>query len=95
MRSKPLQKYKNKQLTNEYTLKPIRVNNLKSAKRLLSKLIYDLQIGNIDSKLAKDLTYLVSVYVNIFKEYDLEKKLDQLEKQLDTKKDQDLIFENW
>ena len=95
MRSKPLQKYKNKQLTSEYTLKPIRVNNLKSAKRLLSKLIYDLQIGNIDSKLAKDLTYLVSVYVNIFKEYDLEKKLDQLEKQLDTKKDQDLIFENW
>jgi hypothetical protein len=77
MRAKPLQKYKNKAVTEGYTPKPIKVTNLKTAKRLLSKLIYDLQINQIDSKLAKDLTYLVSVFVNIYKESDLETKINE------------------
>ena len=58
---------------------PIRVNNLKSAKRLLSRLIYELQSGAITSQLAKDLTYLLNVYVTTFKTYENEVRLTELE----------------
>ena len=55
---------------------------MKTAKRLISKLIYDLQIGKVDSKLAKDLTYLVSIYVNIHKEFELEQRINGLEERI-------------
>jgi len=61
---------------------PIKVNNLKSAKRLLSRLIYELQAGTIESQIAKDLTYLLTSYVNVFKQHEFEQRLEELEKKL-------------
>ena len=69
-----------KTYTPDVKAKPaIKITNLKSAKRLLGRLIYDLQRGTVSSQLAKDLTYLLNVYVNIFKVYENELRLLELE----------------
>lgn len=78
MMEKSLQVIKNKNDNVSYT--PIKVNSLKSAKRLLSKLIYELQTGNIDNQKAKDLTYLLISFVNVFKQYEIERRLEEVEK---------------
>jgi len=64
------------------TPKPIKVTNLRAAKRLLSRLIYQLQSGEIQGTTAKDLTYLLSVFVNLFKQMEFEQRLEMLEKRL-------------
>ena len=71
---------KNKILRSKHPA--IKVNNLKSAKRLLSRLIYELQAGTVSSQLAKDLTYLLTSYVNVFKTYEMETKLSELEERI-------------
>ena len=60
----------------------IKVNNVKQAKRLLSKLIYGLQTGEIDSRKAKDITYLLSVMITVIKETEFDERLKELEKRL-------------
>ena len=61
--------------------KAIRVSSIKDARRLLSRLISQLQQGTVLSRDAKDLTYLLSIYVQITRESDLEERLEALEKQ--------------
>jgi hypothetical protein len=63
-------------------MRPIRVNDLKSAKRLLSKLILELQTGTIESPKAKDLCYLATSFVNIYKIVDVETRITELETRL-------------
>lgn len=63
----------------------IRVNDLKSAKRLLSKLILELQQGITDSQKCKDLCYLLTSYVNIHKVYEVETRIIDLETRLKDK----------
>jgi len=75
-----LQTIDNKNLTGGYI--PIKVNNLKSARRLLSRLIYQLQTGEVKNQTAKDLTYLLISYVNVFKAYEFEQRLEKLESKL-------------
>ncbi|MEO8232965.1 MAG: hypothetical protein ABI638_11825 [Ignavibacteriota bacterium] len=48
----------------------------------MSKLIYDLQTGAIENQTAKDLTYLLISYVNLFKQYEMEKRIEEIEKQI-------------
>ncbi len=73
-----------KKVKGNYTLSnPIKVTSLKNAKRLLSRLIYDLQSGLIENQTAKDLTYLLVSYVNVFKQYEIEKRIDEIEKGID------------
>ncbi len=73
-----------KKVKGNYTLSnPIKVTSLKNAKRLLSRLIYDLQSGMIENQTAKDLTYLLVSYVNVFKQYEIEKRIDEIEKRID------------
>lgn len=84
MKQKSLQVIDTKTFSEGYT--PIKVTNLKSAKRLLSKLIYELQFKRIDSQAAKDLTYLLVSFVNIFKNYELEKRLEELESKININK---------
>lgn len=72
-----LQLVKPKKDNKGYT--PLKVTNLKNAKRLLSKLIYELQAGTIDNQTAKDLTYLLVSFVNVFKQYEMEKRISELE----------------
>jgi len=57
----------------------IKVNNLKSAKRLLSKLISRFISGEIKNQDAKDLAYLVSVYVSVVKDAEIEQRIKSLE----------------
>ena len=71
---------KNKTVKKTYT--PIKVDSLKSARRLLSRLIYQLQTKEVDSRVAKDLCYLLISYVNVFKSYEFEERLEKLEKQI-------------
>lgn len=80
MKKKSLQTIKDKRLKGSYT--PIKVNNLKSARRLLSRLIYQLQTGEVENQTAKDLTYLLISYVNVFKTYEFEQRLIKLEEKL-------------
>jgi hypothetical protein len=61
--------------------KPIRIRKVKDAKRLLSKLIYEMQIGKIQSQQAKDLTYLLISFVNITTATEFELRLNLLEEQ--------------
>lgn len=78
---KSIQPVKTKKVKGSYTL-PIKVTNLKNAKRLLSRLIYDLQAGMIENQTAKDLTYLLVSYVNVFKQYEIEQRIDEIEKKI-------------
>lgn len=83
MKTKVRQFIANNKLKGSYTSDtPVKVTNLKAAKRLLAKLIYDLQTDKIDNQKAKDLTYLLVSYVNIFKQYELELRIEQIEKQI-------------
>ncbi|HMN16294.1 MAG TPA: hypothetical protein PKD03_01645 [Ignavibacteriaceae bacterium] len=83
MKAKVKQFIENNKLKGSYTPNvPVKVTNLKAAKRLLAKLIYDLQTDKIDNQKAKDLTYLLVSYVNIFKQYELELRIEEIEKQL-------------
>lgn len=59
--------------------KAIKINTVKDAKRLLSRLIYGLQTGTIGNQLAKDLTYLLISYVNICRDVEFETRLKDLE----------------
>jgi len=72
-----LQTYEIKSLSD--TPAPIKVNNVKTAKRLLSRLIYQLQAGDIHGQKAKDLCYLLSVYIQIFTQSELEDRINALE----------------
>ncbi|MCH7972539.1 MAG: hypothetical protein IH949_01375 [Bacteroidetes bacterium] len=80
MKKKSLQAIDNKNLKGSYT--PIKVTNLKNARRLLSRLIYQLQTGEVANQTAKDLTYLLISYVNVFKAYEFEQRLIKLEEKL-------------
>ena len=62
--------------------KPVRVSSIRSAKRLLSKLIYALQLRQIDDKTSKTITYLLSVFITIVKEHELEQRIADLEKKM-------------
>ncbi len=75
-----LQTIDNTNLTGSYI--PIKVNNLKSARRLLSRLIHQLQTGEVENKTAKDLTYLLISFVNVFKAHEFEQRLEALEKKI-------------
>jgi len=55
------------------------VKTPKQAKRLLSALILSFQKGEVNSRFAKDLCYLLSVFLTVYKESDFEIRLKALE----------------
>jgi hypothetical protein len=59
--------------------RPIRVGNLKDAKKLLARLLVAFQRGEIDGRDAKDLAYLLSVFIQLAKDVELEERVKQLE----------------
>ena len=59
--------------------RPVKVRKLKDAKRLLSRLIVQLQAGTIAGQDAKDLCYLLSTFVQIVRDADLEQRIEKLE----------------
>lgn len=66
--------------TTPYPRKPVVVRDARSAKRLLGRLIVALQKREITGCEAKDLCYLLSVYVQIHRESDLEERIVKLER---------------
>lgn len=60
-------------------IKPVKITKVKDAKRLLSNLIYQFQLGQIENQNAKDLTYMLMSYVNICTQVDFEERLKSLE----------------
>lgn len=59
--------------TKELTTKPaVAVNNVRSARRLLSRVISQYQKGEIDETYAKTIAYLLQVYVSLFKDAETE-----------------------
>lgn len=66
--------------------RPIRIKRIEDARRLLSRLILALQKKQIAGRDAKDLCYIVVSYVNVASETDLEKRVEEIEKQIAGKK---------
>jgi hypothetical protein len=62
--------------------KPVKVVKISDAKRLLSKLIYKLQTGEVTGQDAKDMTYLLISYVNMVKDIEFENRLQNIEEKI-------------
>lgn len=60
---------------------PIKINSAKQAKRLLSRLIYQLQTKEVTGQDAKDIAYLLSIYIQVFNQMELEERIKKLELQ--------------
>jgi len=74
----------------ENTLPPgvvIKVRSVKSAMRLLGRLTYAVQKGEIPLDTARLLTYMCSTYAAIAKDAEFEERLNQLENDLKNRKD--------
>lgn len=87
MKSKTKQLMKPKGVKPNPTLIPlldanIPVTNLKNAKRLMSKLISGFISGKIINQNAKDLAYLVSTFVAIVKDAEIEERIKMLEEKI-------------
>jgi len=63
-------------------LKCSKVTNVKEARRLLSKIIECFCKKTLDNKDAKDLTYILSVFIMVVKETEFDERLTELEKKL-------------
>ena len=59
--------------------KPLIVTNLQDAKILISRIVYQLQTGDVDISLAKAILYGTSCYIQCVKEADIEDRIKQLE----------------
>lgn len=59
---------------------------MKDAQRLLSRLIHEFQKGTLDDRWAKTLCYLVTAYVSVAKDSELEERLRRLEEHYADKK---------
>ncbi len=60
----------------------IPVTNLKNAKRLMSKLISNFISRRIINQDAKDLCYMISVFVTVVKEAEIEERIKKLEEKI-------------
>lgn len=65
---------------------PIRISNVRDAKRLLARLIREFQKGRIEDRWAKTLTYIVTSYVSVAKDTEIEERLQRLEEHLAEKR---------
>lgn len=60
------------------SIKPKRVRNIASARRLLASVIFELQKGNVSDSKAKTIAYLLIKYSELFKI----EKLDELNERI-------------
>jgi hypothetical protein len=93
MKAKVKQLIEDKRNTLSYTPniagkieKPVKVVKISDAKRLLSKLIYKLQTGDVTGQEAKDMTYLLISYVNMVKDIEFENRLQIIEEKIGNEK---------
>lgn len=84
--SQATQETPGKNLTLTPPLRPVKVRSLKDAKRLLSRLIVQLQSGQVTGQAAKDLTYLLSVFLQLVRDHELEQRIKRIEQTMEEKK---------
>lgn len=60
----------------------IRVRSIGTARRLLGKIITEIQKAQIDHETARLLVYCLSVYGSITKDHTLEARIEELEKKI-------------
>jgi hypothetical protein len=60
-------------------MKPLKIVDAKSAKRLFSRLITEFQKGTIKSRDAKDLAYLLVSFLQSCTQAEIEDRLERLE----------------
>jgi len=84
--SQATQETPGKNLTLAPPLRPVKVRSLKDAKRLLSRLIVQLQSGQVTGQAAKDLTYLLSVFLQLVRDHELEQRIKRIEQTMEEKK---------
>jgi len=68
--------------------KPIRVTNIKNARRLLASIIYEFQLGAMRTDDAKTLAYLLIKYAELYKVEtlsDIEDRIQMLEAEVNAK----------
>ncbi len=59
--------------------KPVRVRNLKDAKKLLGRLLVGFQRGEIQGEDARTLCHIISTYIQLVKDVELEARIAELE----------------
>lgn len=71
---------------NTPLVKAVKVRTIKDAKRLMSKLITGFQQGTIIGRDAKDMAYLLTVFLQIVKDFEIEKRIESIEQILKEQK---------
>jgi len=63
-------------------IKPVIVNNLKSCKRLFTRVLSQIQTGDIQNDKAKLLIYGLSNFVSLYKDVEFDIRLTELENKI-------------
>ena len=74
-----MNKNKSLEIENKGDLVPIQVTNLRKARKLLTRTITQIQKDSIHYSKARTLTYCLGILINLFKDEDILKRLEQLE----------------
>lgn len=59
--------------------RPVRVQNVKDAERLLAKVLLQLQKGEISESMARAMAYVANSYAKMFEISEMEKRIETLE----------------
>jgi len=59
-------------------IRPIKPGKIQDARRIISRVLYWLQTGEIDQQLAKTIAYIAKLYTEISTSSDLEKDVEYL-----------------
>ncbi len=62
--------------------RPVRVRSLKDAKKLLARLLVGFQRGEIQGEDARTLCHIISTYIQLVKDLDLEARIVELEERV-------------
>ncbi len=81
----PLSKNANKDGQESKNLRPIRIRSVKDARRLLARILRQLQLGEISESKAKTISYVANSYAKLFEVSELEERVAELEKRTTAK----------
>ena len=69
-----------KDAQDEDSLHPIRIRSVKDARRLLARVLKQLQLQQISESRAKTISYVANSYAKLFEVSELEERVEELEK---------------
>ena len=77
---KPLNKNAKEDAHAEDSLRPIRIRSVKDARRLLARILKQLQLEEISENRAKTISYVANSYAKLYEVSELEERVSELEK---------------